>query len=137
MELKLASFELANKLKELGFDEPTGIAYYNPKTKRLAISSLWIKGDPLCICAPTLELAAKWIRKNFNYDLSTIVHRVYLGEDLSKSHFAWIGTWTYLDPNDYSCHQDANKFDDRDDAFEYILNKFCDKMLKEKSENKK
>lgn len=69
MELKLATYEQAKKLKELGFpQEDTEYIYYQGEL--ILESEIYFGGpatfelnDDDCISAPYLELAAKWLRE--------------------------------------------------------------------------
>ena len=61
------SFEIAKLLKEKGFDEAC-IGFYTPQkelhfTLLEETNSMWLDDS---ISAPTLQMAMKWIRNNFN-----------------------------------------------------------------------
>ena len=78
------SFEIAKLLKEKGFDEETR-KYYPVKgdaTGRLMDGSEYPHNhSQVQICAPTLQMAMKWLRETYDVDISIIPlrsHKEYL-----------------------------------------------------------
>lgn len=90
MELQLITFKQAKALKELGFPQG-GLrnAYYGPDGECVPINVC----SPIDweLDAPTLELAAKWLRENTGIFINVglcvdFQYQVYLQTTLDKDH---------------------------------------------------
>ena len=87
MEKEFVSYELAVKLKELGFDEPC-FGYYEPNKNLNYIEKHILKDFPylaknsewqdLC-AAPTFSQAFKWFRDTHNCHYTINLNKKYVG----------------------------------------------------------
>jgi hypothetical protein len=84
MEKEFVPYELAVKLKELGFDEECLSYYFN---KQLSFGSKTSYGE--VVEAPLYQQAFRWFRERYNA-VCEIIHR----ED--KNHSTFMG-WVYID----------------------------------------
>lgn len=70
------SFEVAQLLKEKGFDEPCYMSYWLRAKDSIELTHLEQNGNKYsdCICAPSLQMAMKWLRE---------VHQLHISVDVS------------------------------------------------------
>lgn len=141
MQFEIVSFELAVKLKELGFNYPVlypfrengvlveDLVMYNEEPIVADFLEDYNQSDDY-VSAPTLELATKWIRETFKYHIKAEPFWRNLNT------FTWLGAWTNLSVNGHVPYLSKRDFNDPENALEFILGQFCDKMLKEKSKEK-
>jgi len=69
MEKEFLSYELALKMKELGFDEPCLAFYLNGHNKVIAIGTdqVFTSEDLPIVKAPLYQQAFRWFRKNYKH----------------------------------------------------------------------
>lgn len=73
------SFEVAKLLKEKGFDEKCK-TFYNDKTLKITHIDSSISNEKpfnLCLLAPTLQMAMKWLRKACAIEISVACFNLY------------------------------------------------------------
>lgn len=71
------SFEIAKLLKEKGFNEPTVCVYHKDGTFDRITLNAWNDKFITPICAPTLQMAMKWLREVHNIHI-TIYYSAFL-----------------------------------------------------------
>jgi hypothetical protein len=95
MKQEFVPYELALKLKQLGFDEPCFVLYKASNNNQLAYAPHGIttnsqlsQGDSSNIAAPTFSQAFRWFRENYLY------HPHFFSKE--DGTFAWCIRW-YID----------------------------------------
>jgi len=116
MEKEFVSYEIALKLKELGFDEPC-LTYYYELTSNLRthigvdIGNAWTYSENKKLgftLAPLYQQAFKWIREKHNIDIS--INTIYskYNENTIKQYSGVIDTKTmYTNVGFYDNYEEA------------------------------
>jgi hypothetical protein len=100
MKEEFVPYELALKLKEIGFDEPCFGSYIDGKLSSLLDSVLWgdVKGD---LEAPTFSQAFRWFRKKeFLIDVTSLNSNEY------EFYIQWSFAYSFLS-DIYTTYEEA------------------------------
>jgi hypothetical protein len=76
MEKEFVTYELALKMKQLGFEEPCLACYYNAGEK-LDIDE-YVRHGQYTVLAPLFQQAFRWFREK--YDFSHSINKTYRGQ---------------------------------------------------------
>ena len=112
------SFETAKLLKEKGFNEPTTCVYHKGGTfDRIALNT-WNDKFITPICAPTLQMAMKWLRE---------VHKLYINiwadpKDVESNDFDIIfRAQVYNGTSNYGTYEFSTYEEAAETAIKYCL----------------
>ena len=129
MEKEFVPYELALKLKELGFDEPCFGYYCNQRKELDTISSEVC--ERLCkydtyIKAPTFSQCFRWFREKHNID--GLLHKTAEG-----SYYFWITECEYENYNHYKYYNQMVYFNTYEEAELACLERLIE-LVESKSE---
>jgi hypothetical protein len=95
MEKEFVPYELAVRLKPIGFDEPCFVYYRASNENKLAYPNHGVTQNSLCsngITAPTFSQAFRWFRENYGFpsyvdmdDYSYYRYTIYKGIAISEA----------------------------------------------------
>jgi hypothetical protein len=116
MEKEFVSYEIALKLKELGFDEPCFTYYYeltsNLRTRCfLDINNAWTYSGNTNFgftLAPLYQQAFKWLRNKYDIDFSVLTTYSRYNENTSKKYSGVINNKTvFINVGFYETYEEA------------------------------